>query len=304
MVDSPLGPHTELRLGDLLTVLRVARSSSLAAIARESHVTTSQVSKAIVRVETHFGRELVTRSSRGVLLNEAGRELVPLLQDVVESLENARRAETSGPQLTFAAPSYLQLSLLRFVVPALPDVRLRVVELPPALLRAHAGDYGFELMLLHGPAGTLPAGWSAEVVGEVESGLFATPALAARLRAGARGPLPERVLEGVPFVVPLHFREGQFTAVDDGCPVPRSRRRIGHQVQTIAVALEIAKVSEQLVFGPLPIAERYVRDGELERVEVEGWDTRDALTLVCHGERVSAKTQAALAAALRRGPSV
>lgn len=303
MVDTLPGPLTELRLADLLTVLRVARSASLAAIARESHVTTSQVSKAIVRVESHFGRELVTRSSRGVLLNEAGRDLLPLLQDVVERLENARRIESSEHQLTLGAPSYLQLSLLRFVVPALPAVRLRIVELPPALLRAHAGDYGFELMLLHGPAGTLPAGWSAEVVGEVESGLFATPALAKRLRAGANGPLSEQALDGVPFVVPLHFREGQFTSVEDGCPLPRSRRRIGHQVQTIAVALEIAKVSEQLVFGPLPIAERYVRDGDLERVEIEGWDTRDALTLVCHGERVSAKTQAALVTALRSAPS-
>lgn len=300
MADPSPAPLAELRLADLLTLLRVARSSSLAAIARESHVTTSQVSKAIVRLESHFGRELVARTSRGVVLTEAGRDLLPFLHVVVDQLELARRGEDSERQLTLGAPSYLQLSLLRYVVPALVDVRLRIVELPPALLRAHAGDYGFELMILHGPVGTLPAGWSAESVGEVESGLFAAPALARQIRAG-KVVVPESALEGIPFVMPLHFREGQFIDVDDGCPLPRTRRRIGHQVQTISVALEVAKVSAQLVFGPLPSAERDVHTGELERIVVDGWDTRDPLTLVCHGERVSARAQASLLAALRRG---
>jgi DNA-binding transcriptional LysR family regulator len=292
---------TELRLADLQTFLAVARSTSLAAIARERSVTTSQVSKAISRLEAHFGRELVARSSRGIVVSEAGRELLPKLHDVVRGLENARRMSHGGIELTLGAPSYLQASLVPAMVSADPSLRLSVVELPPSMLRAHAGTYGFELLLLSGALGPLPVGWDAQQVGEIEGGLFASPALAAKLHGG--GPIAAETLEDVPFVMPIYFRDGHLTELDDGCPLPRTRRRAGHQVQTILIGLEVAATSDQLVFGPAIVAERFLREGSLVRIDVIGWDVRDPLTLACHGERVSAKTQAVLVRALRRAIS-
>lgn len=290
---------TELRLADLQTFLAVARSSSLAAIARERHVTTSQVSKAIARLESHFGRELVTRNSRGVVVSEAGRELVPKLHDVVRGLENARRLTHGGIELTLGAPSYLQASLVPAMVAMNPSLRLSVVELPPSMLRAHAGSYGFEMLLLSGALGPLPVGWDAQPIGEIEAALFGSPALASKLDAGRGGPIPAEALEHVPFVMPIFFRDGQLSELDDGCPLPRSRRRVGHQVQTMLIGLEIAATCEQVVFGPAIVAGRFLRAGSLVRIEVVGWDVREPLTLACHGERVSAKTQIALVRALR-----
>lgn len=295
---------TDLRLADLQTFLAVARSSSLAAIARERSVTTSQVSKAIARLESHFGRELVTRNSRGIVVSEAGRALVPKLHDVVRGLESARRVSHDGATLTLGAPSYLQAALVPAMVAVDPNLRLSVVELPPSILRAHAGSYGFELLLLSGALGPLPVGWDAQPIGEIEAALFGSPALAARIQNGAPGPVPADALEHVPFVMPIYFRDGQLTELDDGCPLPRARRRTGHQVQTMLIGLEVAATCEQVVFGPAIVAERFVRAGTIVPIDVMGWNVRDPLTLACHGERVSARTQAALVRALRGAISV
>src|SRR6476660_5267709 len=103
---------SELRVGDMLTFLAVVRSSSLTAAARERKVTPSQVSKAITRLEAHFGRRLLDRGSRGVLLSDAGRRIAPTLEEVVAHLEQARGTDPDTTELTLGAPSYLQASLL------------------------------------------------------------------------------------------------------------------------------------------------------------------------------------------------
>lgn len=289
------GDVAELRVGDLLTFLAVARSASLTAAARERNVTPSQVSKAIARVEAHFGKRLFDRGSRGVVLGDAGQRLLPALEAVVAQLEAARAEAPAETNLTVGAPSYLQAALLPVLAAAAPGVRLRGFELPPSLLRANAEDERFEILLLPGEPGRLAASWEARRVGEMRKGLFGTPALARRL---GPPPVSPEALLGVPFVCPVFRRDDRVVPVADDCPLPQARRRVGHEVNTMIVALEIASAADQLVFGPVIAADRHVRSGALVEIQVEGWDVRDPLVFAYNVDRVSARIRAAFVDAL------
>jgi DNA-binding transcriptional LysR family regulator len=287
---------SELRVGDMLTFLAVVRSSSLTAAARERKVTPSQVSKAITRLESHFGRRLLERGSRGVLLSDAGRRIAPTLEEVVASLEQARGTDPDTTEVTLGAPSYLQASLLPVIASTAANIRVRAFELPPSLLRASAQEESFDVLLLPGEPGHLPPSWGMETVGELRKVLFASPALAAKL---GRGPVPVASLAEHPFVCPVYRQFGRIVPVDDDCPLPRAQRRVGHQVQTIGVALDVAAATNQLVFGPTIAAQRHLKGGTLVEIAVQGWDVREALAFACHVDRVSARQRTALGNALR-----
>lgn len=286
----------DLRVADLLTFLAVVRSSSLTAAARERKVTPSQVSKAITRVETHFGRRLVERGSRGVVLSEAGRLLAPALEAIVTQLEQARAATPEGAEITLGAPSYLQTSLLPVLGAASTNVRIRAFELPPSLLRANAQDDGFDILLLPGGADHLPPSWAAEPVGELRRGLFASPTLRAAL---GKGPVSLEQLADVPFITPIFRQQGRVVPIDDDFPIPRSQRRVGHQVQTFLVGLEVAAQTEQLAFGPAIAAHRHVSSGALVEIPITGYEGKDTLTFACNVDRVSVRLRNAFTAALR-----
>lgn len=290
------GDVAELRIGDLLTFLAVARSSSLTSAARERNVTPSQVSKAITRVETHFGKKLLDRGSRGVALSDAGRRLQPTLEAILVQLETARTEKSEITNLVVGAPSYLQAALIPVLAAAVPDVRLRGVELPPSLLRANAEDERFDVLLLPSEPGHLAASWEAEELGEVRKALFGSPDLVSSL---GTGPVTPDALVEIPFVCPVFRREGRIIPIADDCPLPQSRRRVGHEVMTFGVGLEVAAATNQLVFGPAIAARRHVQTGALVEIPVEGWDVRDALTFAYHVDRVSAKLRTSFAAALR-----
>lgn len=295
-VADPIRDVADLRVADLLTFLAVVRSSSLTAAARERRVTPSQVSKAITRVEAHFGRKLVERGSRGVVLSEAGRLLAPTLEAIVGQLEAARAVSPDGAEITLGAPSYLQTSLLSVLGGAAANVRVRAFELPPSLLRANAQDDGFDILLLPGTGEHLPASWVSEKVGDIRRGLFASPSLRQRL---GRGPVPITRLADVPFIIPIYRQQGRIVPVDDDFPLPRSQRKIGHQVQTFLVGLEVAAQTEQLTFGPAIAAHRHVSSGALVEIPIEGYDVTDPLMFACNVDRVSARLRTAFGTALR-----
>lgn len=286
----------DLRVADLLTFLAVVRSSSLTAAARERQVTPSQVSKAITRVEAHFGRKLVDRGSRGVVLSEAGRLLAPALETIVAQLDAARGASPDGSEITLGAPSYLQLGLLPVLGGAAPHVRIRAFELPPSLLRANAQDEGFDILLLPGGSEHLPPGWQAEKVGMIRRALFASPELRTRL---GRGPIGMDRIADVPFVCPIYRQQGRVVPVDDDFPLPRSHRKVGHQVNTFLVGLEVAAQTEQLVYGPAIAARRHLATGALVEIQTSFEPSSEPLAFACNVDRVSARLRNAFTSALR-----
>jgi DNA-binding transcriptional LysR family regulator len=284
----------DVRLADISTFLAVHRLGSISAAARDLKVTPSSVSKAIDRLEAGLGQRLIEQVGRGVQLSDAARRLAPQLEQLLASLSALRDGDDER-RLSVAAPSYLLMRFLAPIARTQPALKLRGVELPPGLVRAHAAASFFDVTFTIGRE-RLPAPWVSVEVGPMRKALYATPRLAAQL---GTAPVPPEVLRQHRFVAAVYQSGGQFVPVDDDCPLPRDERRLGHEVQTIAMALELAAATDQLVFGPEVAARALLDRRLLVEVPVEGWDVRDPLVLACHGDRVKAALQRELLRALR-----
>jgi DNA-binding transcriptional LysR family regulator len=288
--------ESDLRLADLHTFLVVQRLGSVTGSARQLGVTPSQVSKAVARLEAHLRSELLTRSSRGVQLTEAGRRLLPRLDDLGTRLRSLQRdREPEDVPLTISAPSYINAYVLPVIARALPDMRVRGLEMPPSLVRTFASANSFDATVLIGTP-RLPETWAITEIGSCRKTAFASPALAQRL---GPQPVPVERLREFPFVSPVYNLSGQFVPVDDDCPLPVGARRAGHEVQTIGMALELAAQTDQIVYGPAFAALHQILRGAVSEVRVSGWNIRDPVYLACNVDRMLARLQTVLVRALR-----
>ncbi len=293
----PADAGEDLRLSDLSTVLTVHRLSSLTATARHLRVTTSQVSKALTRVERHLGIPPFIRSVRGVVPTDDGRRILPRLHEIAHSIQSARRRDLSAElEITIAAPSYINALFLPAMAAAVPDVRVRALELPPAMVRTLAPANLFDVTVLLGDP-RLPPTWVAQQIGVARKSLFATPAVAREL---GRQPVPVERVQARAFVSPVYVIGGRYVPVDDDCPLSPTVRRRGHETQTIALALDLAASTGQLVYGPAFAAGRHLGSGQLVEVAVAGWNESEPVFFACAGDRVLARVQTQLVAELRR----
>lgn len=129
MINAGLFPALE-------TLLAVARTGSVAAAARQRHITSSAVSQQIRRLETHFGLKLLERAGRGVRLTATGEAALPVVRELWTGAEAAfgQLAELAGRPATtlrVAASDYLGKGLLapvlRDLLDAEPPVRFEIV---------------------------------------------------------------------------------------------------------------------------------------------------------------------------------
>jgi LysR family transcriptional regulator, nitrogen assimilation regulatory protein len=277
-----------LRVGDVMIFLSVTRCGTVNGAARELGMPGSQVSKAVGRLEDQLGLTLLIRSTRGVVPSDQGARLLPQLQDVVRRIDALDRRDEPLKAITIAAPSYLASTFVPAIARArgLAQVRVRAMEMPPALIRGSASAGMFDVCLTVGLE-RLPESWSSTHFGELRRGLFATPALRARLGA----PIDPAALREIRFVVPSHQFSREHVAIDDGCPLSAAERTAGHEAHSIAMALELAAATDQLVYGPVIAARKHVERGELVELEVTGWDHRDPVFLSCNIDRISTTQQ-------------
>ena len=115
----------------------MARTGSVAAAARQRHITSSAVSQQIRRIETHFGVKLFERAGRGVRLTAAGESALPVVRELWSASEFAfdQLAALAGRPTTtlrVAASDYLGKGLLAPVLRGLLDadspVRFEIVS--------------------------------------------------------------------------------------------------------------------------------------------------------------------------------
>jgi DNA-binding transcriptional LysR family regulator len=288
---------TDLRIPDILTFLAVCRLGSVTGAARDLRVTPSQVSKAVARLERHLKRPLLSRKARGVSASEEGQKIVPRLEELVEKVHALSETSDVPPEmkLTLAAPSYLCAAFLPTVVAAVPDARFRGLEQGNAFMRAYATENLFQVAITIGEE-KLPETWVSTQAGEVRRGLFASPEVARRLGST---PTPAKLV-AFPFVLPVYNSGGQFLPGDDGCPIPREDRIMGHEAATVGVGLELAAATNQLVFGPVIAARTLVLAGRLAEVKVPGWHLTENLYFHANADRVLSRVQKAVVEALRR----
>src|SRR5690349_9120239 len=79
------------RVDDMLLFARVVESGSLSAAARAAGSTRSAVSKAIARLEKHFGSRLLQRTTRRISLTAAGEALHVHCARIAAELQLAER---------------------------------------------------------------------------------------------------------------------------------------------------------------------------------------------------------------------
>ena len=287
-------PLADLRLGDVAIFLTVVRCGKVQGAARELRLPPSQVSKAVARLEEQLGLSLLVRSSHGVSVSDAAQTVLPRLHELLRCAERLRSRERASSALTVAAPSYLADYFIPAIAAAPVGTRVRALQLAPPVMRNLAGDNLFDVCLSIGKQ-QLPDSWASERVGELRKALFARPDLAARLGAG---PLDVAEVRQLVFVIPVYTINGEYVPVDDGCPLSPAERRVGHEAQTIGLALEIAHRTGQVVFGPEIAGRRHVAAGTLVEVGVEGWDERDELYIACNVDRVLQRQRRVLADAV------
>src|SRR5579859_6216645 len=100
-------------------------------------------------------------------------------------------------ELTVAAPSYLIHTFLPAIALAQPNLRVRGLELPPALLRAYAAENFFDMTIMPADIERLPSTWVSVCIGDLRKALFGTPSIARRL--GAQ-PVAVDKVKALPFV--------------------------------------------------------------------------------------------------------
>ncbi|MBV9946639.1 MAG: LysR family transcriptional regulator [Myxococcales bacterium] len=293
-------PLPELRLADLMTLLAVQRTGTISGAARELRVTPSQVSKAVSRLERHYGLRLLSRGARGVAPTPAARRMLPRIANAVEELRgmNGARGEQQAPEveLSVAGPSYLIAQVLPTLVGLVERTRVRGLELAPAYLRAYIADNAFDAALAPGGIHHRPASWTSAPCGEIRSALVARPSFAKQLE-----PLPltaDRV-RALPFIAPTTAGADRLVTIGDDCPIPREERIVAHEIQMVGAALEFVSRGDYVCFCPVLACRRYFERGELVELPVVGWDVREPLYVLCNGDRVPPHARAALECAVQ-----
>lgn len=123
-------------LTDLNAFLLVARSQGFRQAARESGISSSALSDAVKRLEDELGVRLFNRTTRSVLMTDAGRLLMertaPAFAEVASALNEVKssRGRTSG-ELRLNVPMSAAKLVLPATVPpflaAYPDISLEIV---------------------------------------------------------------------------------------------------------------------------------------------------------------------------------
>ena len=281
---------SRLRISDLQIFLMLARSRTLAEAAQALAIDEPQVREALARLDEHFGTTLLA----GDELSEHARRLLPQIVLIVGKATTLRVPDEATP-LTIAAPSFISEGFVPMFAARSKQV-VRSLRLPSALMKEFAEERIIDASVSVGIEGPVPRGWSSELVGEVQYGLFASPT-----RAASLGPAPsaDHVLS-VPFVMPLFVsRSGTVEDGDDRCPLRRSERLIGHEVETIALACLVAAQTDCLVYGPLLVAAPLVREGVLTEIQVPGFRQADSLFLASSSETVPANVYEVLVDTIR-----
>ncbi|WP_288427432.1 LysR family transcriptional regulator [uncultured Agrobacterium sp.] len=121
---------------DLNAFLLVARSQGFRQAARESGISSSALSDAVKRLEDELGVRLFNRTTRSVLMTDAGRLLLerttPAFAEVASALNEVKssRGRTSG-ELRLNVPMSAARLVLPAIVPAFlaayPDISMEIV---------------------------------------------------------------------------------------------------------------------------------------------------------------------------------
>jgi DNA-binding transcriptional LysR family regulator len=206
-----------MNLSDLRIFVSAAQRPTLGAVALETHLTPSAVSKALRRLEASVDTALFDRSAKQLVLNDSGRRLLARARAML-ALADQARADVMGERAAFACKLGGPALLLwrhgqkaSEALRAFPDASLSMQAMfeDEALAALARGDINGAIVTgdaIAGRGSNWSAGWEATSLGEVHL----------QLVAGKTHPLARKKKGGV-----VEASSAQVLAHDFACP-PRS----------------------------------------------------------------------------------
>lgn len=118
-----------------------ARHSGYIEAAKELHVTRGAISRQVKILEEHLGVQLFHRTSRGVELTKAGRDLQPVLTQAFRTIAEGTMRVVNRAELRVICPPALSI---RWLMPRLPEFRASHPDIRLKLTTDFHGDYAFD----------------------------------------------------------------------------------------------------------------------------------------------------------------
>jgi DNA-binding transcriptional LysR family regulator len=263
MVDSP--EKRLLRCWNRLPTFRsVAVTQHLPTASKQLHVTAPALSRSIRLLEEDFGQDLFERVGRRLVLNQAGKELLEHLSDMMIKMEGVFRDLGVDPMVGRVRISAIGLLTDHFVLPAILGLCKAHPNFEPELL-VHTSLEANDLIA----RGALDLAFYFEGVSDERLVIERLGAVSASIYCGVGHPLftekspsPETILEH-PFSVPRMGGTGRSV---DGWRV-ELKRKVGMHVTTLSTNVQVAIAGSFLTVLPDVVALPYVTSGQLVRLE-------------------------------------
>jgi LysR family transcriptional regulator, nitrogen assimilation regulatory protein len=142
----------------LQTFIKIAETGSISRAAVSLGISQPSLSQQLMRLEEEIGLPLLRRTSRGVLLTEAGRIFLEHARQIVTSVEQAvehvRQLTEPTGAVTLALPYSLSklagVTLVEAFAEHAPQVSFRLVEANTGQIRGWLDESKIDLGVLHG----------------------------------------------------------------------------------------------------------------------------------------------------------
>jgi DNA-binding transcriptional LysR family regulator len=261
--------------------VRVARTGSFSAAARELDLSQPSVSRIIAALEDDVGGALVTRTTRAVTLTDVGSGYLTRVEAILASLDEADHEARGSRELRGSLRVAMPASFgVREIVPVLPGFLAAHPSLNVSLLmsdqRHDTVKEGVDVALRLGELADSTA--TARVIGRTHRLVAASPAY---LKARGTPDIPADLATHAAIVGPAGTSTGTWSFQKDGQTVSvRISSRFAVSVNEAAVAAAVAGIGvvttalwgcrAELANGSLV---RLLADWHLDEVEVHGMFT-------------------------------
>lgn len=275
---------------DLVLISLVAQHGSISSTARALGLTQSYISKQLSRIETAWGGRLFDRTGRGVVLSDFGRDIIPEIEGVMDSI-NAFERSIKHRSDVVAGDVHVGIvsSLAESLIPRLcadithqaPEIKLIIHEGLTGHIDAEMESCNLDVAILNRYSDRV--GEHEAVLGHLDTMLIGKPDRAIMQQHA----VPFDQIHTVPLVLPPWpdvlrvFLKHQFSA--------RSLKAdIKFEANTIAALKKIAATGLAYTLLPSIAVEGEIRSGTLHAVPIFGPTIRRSITLsLCHRKPLS-----------------
>lgn len=274
---------------DILSALPAAKSG--AELSRRLNLSPSKISKTVKHVERVVGFDIFSRTKTGMFLTPEGKRFTEMVREVFVVLGSFHPKEEAFSKdivkvFSIAAPSYVAngvLSQFSFTDASgsSRSSRFRIINAAGDDLVSLGLSGAFEVAFHLGPR-NWPKSWFSKPIGNLRQGLFAKKGHPILGKSAST-----EDVRFYPFIVPVSWGAQGFRYGEDLCPLSIFERNLGDEVPTVDLGFERASHSQQLIFGPVIAAERFVKSNQLQEVRVADWPVvSQTLFLTVHSDQV------------------